>query len=60
MLLTMPVPLSPRVFHTKQKVDSYNERVAAYLAQQADIAYQHKINQSSKRHPSRREQFNDN
>jgi hypothetical protein len=55
-LLQMPQPLSPRVFHSKAKVDRYNEQVAAYLAQQAEIEYQYKQN-LDRRHPSRRERF---
>ena len=58
-LLTLPMPLNPRHFHSKQAVEDYNAAVAEFLAQQEALEYSH--SKSSKRkHPSRREQYEQN
>lgn len=50
-LLTPPIPLSPRLFHSKQAVDAFNDAMAAYLAQQQQAEYNHSKNQKrNKRH----------
>lgn len=55
-MLTMPLPLNPRLFYSKQAVEKYQQAVAEYLAQQEALEYSH--SKSSKRkHPSRREQY---
>ena len=53
-----PTPLNKRLFHSKEVVDKFNFDMAAYIAYQSDIEYQHSKPQK-RRHASRREQFNE-
>lgn len=57
-LLTLPMPLNPRLFYSRQAVEDYQNAVADYLQQQAEAEQSHSKT-SKRKHPSRREQFND-
>lgn len=50
-MLSMPTPLNPKHFHSKQVVEDYQQAVAAFLAQQQAAEYEHSKNRKrNKRH----------
>ena len=56
--LVMPPPLDSRRFHTREVVAAYNQQVSDYLLQQTEAEHSHSKT-SKRKHPSRKEQFND-
>lgn len=55
-MLTMPLPLDSRRFHSREVVAAYNQQVADFLQQQANAEYNSK---TSKRNKQRRQRYTD-
>ncbi|MDO8774305.1 MAG: hypothetical protein Q7K57_37450 [Burkholderiaceae bacterium] len=54
--LTLPMPLSSRLFHTQQAIEIYNQQVADYYAQVEEAERNSKTPTRNKQ-PSRRERY---
>ena len=52
-MLTMPLPLNPRRYYTREALEQYNQEVADYLAQQQQAEYAHTKNSKRNRRHDR-------
>jgi uncharacterized protein HemY len=56
VMLVMPTPLKKRLLYSRQAVADYQQAVADFLQQQAEAEQSHSKS-SRRKHPSRKEQF---